>query len=107
MKLKPTKEQIKMLKKLARELPESMYAANIIQWGHEVIAKGITHTVHGEPIKPNSRYPMAVKYPVNHESRIIKAYKDGGMEAVKEYCSGVQEVAFKEAPEINLHSQMA
>jgi hypothetical protein len=99
--LKITKQQRRLLENLAKELPETKYTANIRMPGHEVLQKNIPSK---EPVDPKKWYMVGVKYPVNHKNRIINAYENGGMEAVRKYCHDVQDLALKQYSPVDTHT---
>lgn len=98
--LKVTKKERKLLENLAKELPETKYTANVRMPGYEVIQKGIPSK---DEVDPKKWYMVGVKYPVNHKSRLLTAYINGGMESVKKYCSDVQDLALKQLTPVNTH----
>ena len=101
--LRLTNSQRDKIKKLAKMLPATQYEANVNRMviGAEIIAKKID-TGKFKTIDPKKRYAVAVKqlFPVNHEKRLVKAYENGGMEAVEDYCKEVQSLVVDSLSEI-------
>lgn len=89
--LKPTKKELKLLKQMARELPPTFYMANILKSGKELAEK-----FPNQKFELDKMYDYPVKYPTNHKNRIVKAYENGGMEAVKLYVKEVLDLIKKE-----------
>jgi hypothetical protein len=102
--LKPTKKEKKLLKNLAKELPETMYRAN----QSRLVSPEEMLRQRGEVIPAGTLAQMtkSVMVPVNHERRMVKAYEQGGMEAVKEYVRGVMELVKNNLSPVNLGSQL-
>ncbi len=103
--LKLTKFQAKEFKKLAKILPTTYYEVKQKRTmiGKDIIDNpNINKSVFGV-VHPDQKYIVenSVRYPVNHNNRIINAYKNGGMKAVEEYCKLTQELVLQELTPIN------
>lgn len=91
---KVTKAIEKEIKVLATKLPPTFYDANVkkVVTG-EVLEKMQNVDVDG-PVDPKKVYTITASknYPVSHKNRMLTAFKNGGVPAIRAYVDGIKEL---------------
>jgi hypothetical protein len=94
-------KQMKLLRKIAKQLPELITTQRAKITGEELIANGIKKIANGEEVKNSESYVGAKKVPLNHYKNLKRSYNKAKVKGAASYVNQVNRHV------INLQKQAA